>query len=100
MTMNFDTAQICSWSRFLLIKGTDNERHLCKLLPFAVNKAIVALLGSDTFNIKKLRNGNILVEVDKETQSKKSLKITKLNVTMDSASVYPNRHIATLQFEH
>ena len=51
--------------------------------PFAVNKAIVAVLGSDPFNIKKLRNGEILIEFDKEAQSIKLLKTTKLNLTMD-----------------
>ena len=84
-TTDFDSAQICSWPRFLLIKGTNDERPLYKLSPFAVNKAIVAILGSDPFNIKKLRNGSILVEVDKETQSQKLLKTTKLNLTMDNA---------------
>ena len=67
----------------MLIKGTDNERPLSKLSPFAVNKAIVAVLGSDPFNIKKLRNGEILIDVDKETQSSKLLKTTKLSLTMD-----------------
>ena len=56
MTMNLDSVQICMWPRFLLVKGTDNERPLSKLLPFAVNKAIVAVLGPDPFNMKKLRN--------------------------------------------
>ena len=84
MTTDFDYAQICSWPRFLLIKGTNDERPLYKLSPFAV-KAIVAILGSDLFNIKKLRNGSIFVEVDKETQSQKLLKTTKLNLTMDNA---------------
>ena len=84
-TTDFDSGQICSWPSFLLIKGTNDERPLCKLSPFAVNKAIVAILGSDPFNIKKLRNGSILVEVDKETQSQKLLKTTKLNLTMDNA---------------
>ena len=71
-TTDFDSAQICSWPRILLIKGTNDERPLYKLSPFAVNKAIVAVLGSDPFNIKKLRNGTILVEVDKEAQRKKN----------------------------
>ena len=66
LTTSLDSAPICSWPRFLLIKGTDNERPLSKLSPFAVNKAIVAVLGSDPFNIRKLRNGDILVEVDKD----------------------------------
>ena len=75
-----DCVQICTWLRFLLVNGTDNERPLSKQSPFAVNKAIVAVLGSDPFNIKKLRNGDILVEVDKENQSSKLLKTTKLNL--------------------
>ena len=84
MITNLDSAQICTWPRCLLVKGTDNERPLSKLSPFAVNKAIVAVLGSDPFNIKKLRNGDILIEVDKETQSSKLLKMTKLSLTMDN----------------
>ena len=71
MTSNLDSVQIRTWPRFLLVKGTDNERPLSKLSPFAVNKAIVAVLGSDPFNMKKLRNGDILVELDKENQSSK-----------------------------
>ena len=85
MTTTLDSPQICSWPRFLFIKGTDDERPLCRLSPFAVNKATVAVLGSDPFNIKKLRNGNILVEVDKEAQSNKLMKTVKLNLTMDNA---------------
>ena len=49
-------------------------------MPFA----IVAVLGYDPFNIKKLRNGEILIEVDKEAQSSKLLKTAKLNLTMDN----------------
>ena len=78
MTMNLNSVQICSWSRFLLVKGTDNEIPLSKLSPFAVNKAIVTVLRSDPFNIKKLRDRDILIEVDKETQSSKPMKTTKL----------------------
>ena len=98
MSTNSDSAQICSWPRFLLVKGTDNERPLSKLSPFAVNKAIVAVLGSNPFNIKKLRNGDILIEVDKETQSSKLLKTTKLSLIMDNVipiSVSPHYSLNT-----
>ena len=61
LTTSLDSAPICSWPRFLLIKGTDNERPLSKLPPFALNKAIVAVLGSDPFNKRKLRNGDTLL---------------------------------------
>ena len=98
MTTNLDSVQICTWPRFLLVKGTDNERPLSKLSPFAVNKAIVAVLGSHPFNIKKLRNGDILVEVDKENQSSKLLKTSKLNLTMDNVipvTVLPHYNLNT-----
>ena len=78
LTTSLDSAPICSWPHFLLIKGTDNERPLSKLSPF------VAVLGSDPLNIKKLRNEEILIEVDKEAQSSKLLKTVKLNLTMDN----------------
>ena len=68
LTSSLDSVQICSWPRFLLIKVTDYERPLFKLSPFAVNKAIVAVLGSDPFNIKKLRNREIFIKVDKEAR--------------------------------
>ena len=84
LTTSLDSVQICSWPRFVLIKGTDNERPLSKLSPFAVNKAIVAVLGSDPFNIRKLRNGEIIIEVDTEAQSSKLLKTTKLHLTMEN----------------
>ena len=98
MIANSDSAQICIWPRFLLVKGTDNERPLSKLSLFAVNKAIVAILGSDPFNIKKLRNGDILIEVDRESQSSKLLKMTKLSLTMDNVipiSVSPHYSLNT-----
>ena len=84
LTTSLDSAPICSWPCFLLIKGTDSERPLSKLSPYPENKGIVALLGSDPFNIKKLRSGEILIEVDKEAQSSKLLKMSKLNSTMDN----------------
>ena len=95
MTTNLDSVQICTWPRFLLVKGTENERRLSKLSPFAVNKAIIAVLGSDPFNMKTLRNGDILVEVDKENQSSKLL---KLNLTMDNdipITVLPHYNLNT-----
>ena len=74
-----DFAQICSLPHFLLIKGTDKERPLFKLSPFAVNKVIVATLGSNPFSIKKIKEWRLLVEVEKETQSSKLMKTDKLS---------------------
>ena len=52
-TTDFDSSQICSWPCFLLIKGTNDERPLYKLSPFAVNKAIVAVQTKKTVPMMK-----------------------------------------------
>ena len=46
---------------------------------------IVGCLHTDTFNIKKLRNVNILVKVGMEMLNKKLIKTTKLNLNLDNA---------------
>ena len=55
-----------------------------KLSPFSVTKAMDAVLGCDSFDIKKLGNRDILAEVDKETQSSKLMKMTKSSLSMDN----------------
>ena len=45
MTSNLDSVQICTWPRFLLVKGTDNERPLSKLSPFAETRPLLLFLG-------------------------------------------------------
>ena len=59
LTTSLESPQIFPWPQFLLVKGTDDEKQLCRQSPFAVNKVILAVLGSDPFKITKLRNGNI-----------------------------------------
>ena len=76
-------SEVCSWPRFLVVKGSDPSNSLSKLSPFALNKAMVGILGTEPCNMKKLRDGNILVEVEKEYHSKVLLKIEKLCLTMD-----------------
>ena len=71
-----------------------------KLLPFSVTKAMVAVLGCDSFDIKKLGNRDILVEVDKETQSSKLMKMTKLSLSMDNVIpiiVSPHYYLKSLK---
>ena len=67
MTTHFDSAQIYLWPRSLLAKCTDGERPSYKLSPLNVKRDIVAILGSDPFNMNNVWNENIFVEVDKET---------------------------------
>ena len=56
------------WPRFLLIQAADKEKPLTRLSPFAILKGIQALAGNPV-NVKKLRSGDILVEVSKRSHS-------------------------------
>ena len=57
-----------NWPRHLVIESTDVNMSLKKLSPFAVNKGIEGIIGTPK-NIKRLRSGDILVEVDRRGQA-------------------------------
>lgn len=61
------------WPRFLVIEGTDEEQPISKLSPFAIAKGLEGLAGTPK-DVKKLRNGQILVEVDRKAHSDNLLK--------------------------
>ena len=61
-----ENIHICSWLPFLLIKGIDPERPIYKLSPFALNNAIVSILGYDPLSMKRLSNGNVFVKLSCE----------------------------------
>ena len=61
-----------SWPRFLII-ASSNEGALQRLSPFAIQKALVGLAGEPK-NVKKLRNGSLLIEALTESHSKCLLK--------------------------
>ena len=65
-----------TWPRFLIVEGSDSQ-SLSKLSPFAINKAIQGMVGS-VKNIKKLRSGHLLVEVDQKSHATNLLKTQKL----------------------
>ena len=56
------------WPRFLIIQPADETKPLTRLSPFAILKGIQALAGNPV-SVKKLRSGNILVEVSKRSHS-------------------------------
>ena len=60
------------WPRFLLIQAAAPNKPLTRLSPFAILKGIQALAGNPV-NVKKLRSGDILVEVSKRSHSKNLL---------------------------
>ena len=63
---------VTSWPRFLVIHSTDRDRPLSKLSPFAVDKGVQGIAGT-TKSIKKLRSGDLLVEVVKRIQAENLL---------------------------
>ena len=62
------------WPKFLVIQGTDER--LRKLSPFAINARIRSLAG-EAKSINRLRSGDILVEVTKESHSRLLLGTTQ-----------------------
>lgn len=64
-----------SWPRFLLMKSKTEERSLAKLSPFAIQKGIEGIAGTPT-SVRKLRSGEILVEVNKRPHSDNLLRAT------------------------
>lgn len=59
-----------NWPRFIMVHGTDDR--LAKLSPFAVNKGIESIVGTPK-SVRRLRSGDILVEVSRPTQSENLL---------------------------
>jgi len=65
------------WPRFLVIEPTDSKRPLSVLSPFVLGKAMRGIVGTAKA-MRQLRTGQILIEVDREGQSKNLLKLTEL----------------------
>ena len=63
--------------RFLMIHGTDDDNPLSKLSSFAVHKGIEGIAGIPK-DIKRLRSGDFLLEVNRESHANNLLKITHL----------------------
>ena len=72
-----DTSLCSTWVKFYEILAKDEANPINKLSPFAIEKAILGMVGS-VKSIKKLRKGSLLVEVASFTQSKNIAKIDRL----------------------
>ena len=66
-----------NWPRFLVIDGTDPDKPITKLSPFAISKGLKGLAGT-LDNVKRLRNGQILVEATRRGQSDNLLQSKRL----------------------
>ena len=65
--------QSLHFSRFIVIESLDKTKQLATLSPFVIEKQIMSILGSPK-NVKRMRNGNLLVECRTKTQSENLLK--------------------------
>ena len=78
--------------RFLMMTSGDDEKSLSRLSTFAIQKGIQGLVGEPK-TIKRLRSGDLLIEVDRETHSTKLLAVTEL--AQVPVKVSPHRTLNT-----
>jgi hypothetical protein len=76
------------WAAWLVVEGTDADKPLSKLSPFAIQKGF-SCITSNLKMIKILRNGTYLVECVSKKQSDQLLKANKL--VDRSISVSPHK---------
>ena len=80
-----------NWPHFLLIKGTDEGNSIQTISPFAVQKGIKGIVGTDIENVKRLRSGDLLAEVSCEKHAKLLLKAKKIGTV--PVSIVPHRSL-------
>jgi len=56
------------WARHIIMAPIDRENNPLNFSPFAVQKGVAALSGSTT-RVRKLRSGDLLIEVDRQAYS-------------------------------
>ena len=79
--------------RFLMMTSEDDEKSLSRLSTFAIQKGIQGLVGEPK-TIKRLRSGDLLIEVDRETHSTKLLAVTELaQVPVRSITTQDTKHL-------
>ena len=75
-----------------MMTSGDDEKSLSRLSTFAIQKGIQGLVGEPK-TIKRLRSGDLLIEVDRETHSTKLLAVTEL--AQVPVKVSPHRTLNT-----
>ena len=66
--------QNVAFPRFLLIHSTDESFKMASISPFVIEKTLQSIAGIPK-SVKKLRSGDLLVEVEKEAHSRNLLAI-------------------------
>ena len=68
---------LAHWPRFLVIESVSSDRPVTSLSPFAIAKALQGCIGTAK-DVKKLRSGAILVELEKQKQSERLMGLTSM----------------------
>lgn len=71
------SSKLLSTPRFLVITSQDQSRTVSSLSPFVIEKSIQAIAGHPK-SIKKLKSGDLLLEVEREQQVKNLLSTNQL----------------------
>ena len=79
------------WPHFLLIKGSDDSNSIKNMSPFAVQKGIKGVVGTDIQNVTRLRSGDLLAEVSSEKHSR--LLLNTKTIGSFPVSVTPHRSL-------
>ena len=65
-----------TFPKFLIIESQDKEKPVASLSPFVIEKQIESLIGTPK-SVKKLKNGTLLVETSRKTQTENLMKVTQ-----------------------
>ena len=65
-----------NFAKFLIIESKNKEKPITSLSPFVIEKQIEAMIGTPK-NVKKLKNGTLLIETTRKMQTDILLKSTK-----------------------
>src|SRR5215469_9308451 len=64
--------------RIFVIKANESNRNICEMSPFLIEKAIKGTVGT-VKNVRKLRSGLLLVEVESEAQARRIMNVKQLH---------------------
>ncbi len=65
-----------NWPRYWIMEGTDASNPLSSMNPFLVSKAIQGI--SPSLKVKRLRNGSLLLECDRQSQARTLQRTSRL----------------------
>ena len=74
--IEYSQPKVATWPRFILIRSKDKESTASRLHPFLVGKVLQSTIGKP--EAKRLRSGELLVEVSSKRHSDALLKVTRI----------------------